>query len=114
VCESTLGLSFSATLSYPVSIYAVQSLLYLAQNRKYLFFHSWDIPAEAITDSPLFRCTGCFLLAESGVLKGKRASGPRALVGDLRKRFPGTEWIDGKRWVSDGNVWSSGELAALS
>lgn len=53
-------------------------------------------------------CTGAFLLAESGVLKGKRASGPRGLIGRLRARFPETEWDEGRRWVIDGNLWSSG------
>lgn len=58
-------------------------------------------------------CTGCFLLAESGILKGRKASGPRGLLGVLRKRFPETEWDEGRRWVCDGNVWSSGELMVL-
>lgn len=53
-------------------------------------------------------CTGAFILGQSGILKGKKASGPRALVPKLRKSFPYTEWNDNKRWVHDGNIWSSG------
>lgn len=55
-------------------------------------------------------CTGCLLLAASGVLKGKQASGPRGLVSDLRKKYPDTKWDESRRWVQDGNIWSSGEL----
>jgi len=56
-------------------------------------------------------CTGCFVLAQSGVLKGKVASGPRAIVPALKKKFPDTKWVDDKRWVHDGNIWSSGKRA---
>ena len=58
-------------------------------------------------------CTGCFLLGQSGVLKGRNASGPRAIVPMLRKKFPETNWIDDKRWVRDGNIWSSGKFIRL-
>ncbi|KAE8452154.1 hypothetical protein EG329_001621 [Mollisiaceae sp. DMI_Dod_QoI] len=55
-------------------------------------------------------CTGAILLGQSGILKGKKASGPRAIVPKLRKSFPDVEWIDNKRWVHDGNVWTSGGI----
>lgn len=54
-------------------------------------------------------CTGAFLLGQGGILKGKKASGPRALIPILRKKFPDVEWNDDKRWVQDGNVWTSGK-----
>lgn len=57
-------------------------------------------------------CTGVFVLAQSGVLEGKRASGPRALVPSLKKRFGGTRWVDDRRWVRDGNIWTSGEFVS--
>ena len=55
-------------------------------------------------------CTGIFPLAASGVLTGKKATGPRALLSELRKKYPNTVWSD-KRWCKDGNVWSSGMFA---
>jgi hypothetical protein len=55
-------------------------------------------------------CTGCFVLAQSGVLKGKRASGPRAIVPSLKSKFVDTKWVDDKRWVKDGNIWTSGKI----
>jgi transcriptional regulator GlxA family with amidase domain len=58
-------------------------------------------------------CTGCLLLAQAGVLQGKKASGPRLLVPMLQKQFPGATWIDDKRWVNDGNIWMSGKTCHL-
>ena len=56
-------------------------------------------------------CTGCIVLGQSGVLKGKNASGPRGLMPKLQKDFPDTRWVDDRRWVKDGNIWTSGEPA---
>lgn len=55
-------------------------------------------------------CTGCCLLAQAGALKGKEASGPRGIMTELKKKYPETLWDEGRRWVQDGNIWSSGEL----
>jgi putative intracellular protease/amidase len=55
-------------------------------------------------------CTGCLLLGQSGILNGKNASGPRGIVPKLQKMFPDTKWVDDKRWVKDGNIWTSGEF----
>ena len=54
-------------------------------------------------------CSGCILLGQAGVLKGKRACGPRALLPSLEKQFPDTKWVDNKRWTKDGNIWTSGK-----
>lgn len=53
-------------------------------------------------------CTGIFPVAHAGLVKGKQATGPRALLPELTKKFPDTEWRD-KRWVHQGNVWTSGK-----
>ncbi|PVH88340.1 PfpI endopeptidase-like protein [Cadophora sp. DSE1049] len=55
-------------------------------------------------------CTGIYMLGQSGILKGKSASGPRALVPALKKKFPEVKWVDDKRWVTDGNIWTSGGI----
>lgn len=52
-------------------------------------------------------CTGVFVAGYAGVLDGRRATGPRALLPELRRKFPRAKWED-RRWVSDGNVWCSG------
>jgi putative intracellular protease/amidase len=54
-------------------------------------------------------CTGAFICAAAGILRGKKASGPMPMQGILSKRFPDVEWVGGnQRWVQDGNIWSSG------
>ncbi|KAF4635489.1 hypothetical protein G7Y89_g2596 [Cudoniella acicularis] len=55
-------------------------------------------------------CTAAFFLGHCGILKGKKASGPRPLVSRLKKLFPETTWVSDKRWVHDGNIWSSGGI----
>jgi transcriptional regulator GlxA family with amidase domain len=65
--------------------------------------------AESEGTDILTVCTGCFLVAESGAYKGRKASAPRALIGMLKKKYPETKWDDSKRWVQDGNLWSSGK-----
>lgn len=57
-------------------------------------------------------CTGCVPAGRAGVLKGKKATGPRALLAGWRKEFPDTEWVD-KRWVRDGRVWTSGTFCTF-
>lgn len=57
-------------------------------------------------------CTGMYQLSSTGLLDGRRATAPRALLPWFRERYPATEWVD-RRWVADGNVWSSGKFFLL-
>ena len=52
-------------------------------------------------------CTASVPAARAGVLKGKKATGPKELLGLLTKDFPDTEWLE-RRWAKDGQVWTSG------
>ena len=53
-------------------------------------------------------CTGCFIAAEAGILNKRFASGPRALVPDLRKKYPAVTWDDKRRFVKDVQTWKGG------
>ncbi|KAL2132018.1 hypothetical protein VTI74DRAFT_4302 [Chaetomium olivicolor] len=56
-------------------------------------------------------CTGIYICGAAGLLKGKKACGPRGLQGDLAKKFEGVNWVGEElRWVRDGNLWSSGGI----
>ncbi|KAK3394473.1 class I glutamine amidotransferase-like protein [Podospora didyma] len=80
---------------------------------------TWDDPvtswlaahaARSETDI-LSVCTGVFLCGAAGILKGKKACGPRSVQSILRSRFEGVTWPGGElRWVKDGNIWSSGGI----
>jgi hypothetical protein len=52
-------------------------------------------------------CTGIFSLAASGVLNGKKATGPRGILTGLRTRFGEVEWVE-RRWMKDERIWTSG------
>ncbi|WP_347469513.1 DJ-1/PfpI family protein [Burkholderia stagnalis] len=49
-------------------------------------------------------CDGVWVVARAGLLQGRRATGHWYSMSDLRKKFPGTQWMDGKRYVADGKV----------
>jgi transcriptional regulator GlxA family with amidase domain len=49
----------------------------------------WRGPDGESTDI-LSVCTGCIILCQSGILKGKKASGPRGIIPKLQKDFPDT------------------------
>ncbi|KAK1780590.1 class I glutamine amidotransferase-like protein [Copromyces sp. CBS 386.78] len=66
---------------------------------------------ETKTTDILSVCSGIYLCGAAGILKGKKACGPRGLQGDLRTRFESQEviWVGEElRWVGDGNLWSGG------
>jgi len=54
-------------------------------------------------------CGGIQAALEAGVLQGKSATGPRALLPMAQELSPNTEWLE-KRWHRDGKLWTSGAL----
>ena len=85
----------------PAMVFSEETLRFLRQH------YEWKGNDGRKTDI-LSVCTGCLLLGQSGILNGKNASGPRAIVPKLQKMFPDTKWVGDKRWVKDGNIWTSG------
>ncbi|KAI1640485.1 class I glutamine amidotransferase-like protein [Biscogniauxia mediterranea] len=55
-------------------------------------------------------CTGIFLCAEAGLIKGRSVCGPRGFQDRIREKGYGEKALLGHklRWVQDGNFWSSG------
>ena len=52
-------------------------------------------------------CTGAYVLAQAGLLDGKRAATHWAFVNEFSSRFPNVS-IDGNPiWIRDGNIYSS-------
>ena len=49
-------------------------------------------------------CTGSFILAEAGLLDGKRSATNHLSVDDMQAKYPKTTVIAGRRVVEDGNV----------
>jgi transcriptional regulator GlxA family with amidase domain len=58
-------------------------------------------------------CTGSFLLAATGLLKGKRASTHWMAAGEFRQLFPDIELVSNKIIVDEGRLFSSGGATAF-
>jgi transcriptional regulator GlxA family with amidase domain len=57
-------------------------------------------------------CTGAFVLAEAGILDGRRATTHWRFINKLRERFPKVLVEDKGIFVKDGNVWTSAGITA--
>jgi putative intracellular protease/amidase len=52
-------------------------------------------------------CNGARVLADAGLLDGRRATAHWANIAEWERRYPETEWVRGLRYVEDANVLSS-------
>jgi len=57
-------------------------------------------------------CVGAFLLAEAGLLNGKRATAHWKFGEELAKRYPRVRVESNPLWVKDGNIYTSAGISA--
>ncbi|KAK4055807.1 hypothetical protein OIO90_003060 [Microbotryomycetes sp. JL221] len=57
-------------------------------------------------------CTGSALLAQAGVLDGKKATSNKKSFRWVTEQSSHVEWVKKARWVQDGNTWTSSGVAA--
>jgi transcriptional regulator GlxA family with amidase domain len=57
-------------------------------------------------------CVGVYVAAQAGILDGKTVTGTARYLPDLEKKFDKAHWVK-KRWMEDGNIWTSGRFIAL-
>ncbi|WP_336981031.1 MULTISPECIES: GlxA family transcriptional regulator [unclassified Cedecea] len=57
-------------------------------------------------------CLGTFLLAEAGLLEGRRATTHWMYARDLQQRFPGISVEEDKIFICDGPYWTSAGMTA--
>jgi transcriptional regulator GlxA family with amidase domain len=63
-------------------------------------------------DHLLSVCNGAFILADLGLLDGKRATTVRGGLADLAERYPRVEVVPGARFTDNGSVLTSAGLSA--
>jgi transcriptional regulator GlxA family with amidase domain len=56
-------------------------------------------------------CLGVYVAGQAGILDGKNVTGTGGYLPDLEKKFK-ANWVK-RRWMSDGNIWTSGMLLLL-
>src|SRR4029079_6231217 len=57
-------------------------------------------------------CVGAFLLAEAGLLNGRRATAHWRFGRELATRYPGVRVAHDPLWVKDGNIYTSAGFSA--
>ena len=57
-------------------------------------------------------CTGVFVLADAGLLEGRRATTHWAWADALRRRHPGVQVEADRIYITDGPVWTSAGMTA--
>ncbi|MDI3566040.1 GlxA family transcriptional regulator [Bradyrhizobium sp. Arg816] len=57
-------------------------------------------------------CTGAFVLAEAGLLNGRRATTHWMHARDLQKRFPDVKMDEDRIFINDGAIWTSAGMTA--
>jgi transcriptional regulator GlxA family with amidase domain len=73
-----------------------------------------DFVRQALTASRRLAsiCTGAYVLAEAGILDGRRATTHWLVASDIRKRYPKIQLDEDRIFVIDGSVWSSAGMTA--
>lgn len=57
-------------------------------------------------------CDGVWVVANAGLLDGKKATGFWYSLNDLEKKFPNTTWIRNSRYVADGKIVTTTAVTA--
>jgi len=57
-------------------------------------------------------CTGTALLAQAGLLDGRRATTNKMFFSWPESTWPSVRWVREARWVEDGKLWTSSGVSA--
>jgi transcriptional regulator GlxA family with amidase domain len=72
------------------------------------FLHS----ASKVSRRTASICTGAFVLAEAGLLDGRRATTHWAFARNMQARFPAIKLQEDKIFIIDGSVWTSAGMTS--
>lgn len=72
----------------------------------------WVRQVTRKTDVTMSVCTGAFVLAQTGLLKGKSATTHHNAYADFAMQFPDVHLVRGARFVESGNIATAGGLSS--
>ena len=73
---------------------------------------AWIEAQDARTEFTLSVCTGAFLLAEKGLLDGKRATTHWGSIDFMRETYPQVAMLENTRFVDEGRIVTSAGVSA--
>ncbi len=84
----------------------------VTEELKHRELFDWIAKINATTLITASICTGAFLLAQAGLLEGKKATTHWEDMEDLHASFPHLEIIRNVRWVDEGHIITSAGISA--
>ena len=72
----------------------------------------WISKCSASANIAASVCTGCFLLAEAGLLNGLSVTTHWEDIADLRSQYPLLNVLENQRWIQAGKYLTSGGISA--
>ncbi len=73
---------------------------------------AWLVAQNAMGGTIVSICDGALVVAESGLLKGHRATAHWATQGLRERDYPDTRWVKNVRYIADGRFVSSAGISA--
>ena len=73
---------------------------------------AWVRERAAVTPLVASVCTGAFVLAAAGVVVDQTVTTHWEDVADLRRRWPALDVVEDRRWVRDGDTFTSAGISA--
>jgi transcriptional regulator GlxA family with amidase domain len=105
-----------AVLTDPVTRYDYDTLLVAAQTRPDRLVSAGLVEilrkAGAEPRRVAAICTGAFLLAEAGLLDGKRVTTHWALARELQRAYPRLRVEEDRIFINEGRIWTSAGMTA--
>ncbi len=105
------GIGLTATANFRDFDRPIDTLIVLAEVKRAFDLspelRAWILGQAASARRVCSVCTGAFVLAEAGLLDGKRATTHWLYEKAFRKRFPHIDLDIASIWTRDGKVWTS-------
>jgi transcriptional regulator GlxA family with amidase domain len=109
--SANLGFSnlavFSETEILPTDILIVAGFRISCLNKENTALFDWLKQAYAVNATICSVCTGCFMLAEAGLLDGKECTTHWDFTDKLQKEYPKLKVLKNRLFVNTGNIYTS-------